>query len=146
MSQHARLLDAMEQDLHQDSDDYFYLRGLMQELRQGLLQCDGDSIRLLNDRIQVLLDNVHERAKRRIKLLKAVGLAFDEDGMQAFIALYPSPRIRDMQALWSQLGEIVRQCHSLNEGNGQLLASQHDILGQLLGPQRSDGLYGPQAY
>lgn len=146
MIQHERLLDAMEQDLRKDSDDYVYLRGLMQELRQGLVQCDSGTIRLLNDRIQALLDTARERAARRVKLLKAVGLAFDEAGMQAFIRLYPTPRDRDMGALWAQLGQIARQCHGLNEGNGQLLACQQEILGQLLDPQSGDGLYGPQAY
>lgn len=146
MNQRERLLDAMEQDLRLDSDDYFYLRGLMQELRQSLMQCDTGTVHLLNERIQALLGNAQERAARRVKLLKAFGLAFDEIGMQAFIALYPAPRIRDMEALWAQLGEVARQCHSLNEVNGQLLASQHEILGQLLEPQRGDGLYGPQAY
>lgn len=146
MSQRERLLEAMEQDLHQDLDDYVYLRGLMQELRHGLMRCDTDGVQLLNERIQLLLGSAQDRARRRVKVLKAVGLAFDEAGMQAFIALYPTARGRDMQALWTQLGQIAQQCQRLNEVNGQLLASQHEILCQLLEPQRGDGFYSPPAY
>lgn len=146
MSQRERLLDAMEQDLRQDLDDYVYLHGLMQELRHGLMRCDTENVHLLNERIQQLLGSAQGRARRRVKVLKAEGLAFDEAGVQAFIALYPPARGRDMQALWAQLRQIAQQCQRLNEVNGQLLASQHDILSQLLEPQRGDGFYAPPSY
>lgn len=146
MTQRARLLQVIEQDIQQDGRDCLGLRDRLQELYRHLLTRDSAQIDRLNLDIQTLLEAVTTRAQRRSKALHAFGLAQDVQGMRTLLSNYPPPRREELQQEWLQLGQLTAQCKRLNERNGKLLAMHNDILSQLLGDTREQAVYSRQGY
>jgi len=141
MTQRARLLQVIEQDIQQDGRDCLALRDRLQELYRHLLARDSARIEALNPEIQALLDAVAIRAQRRSKALRAFRLPLDAAGMRTLLSNYAPARRADLQQEWLQLGQLTAQCKRLNERNGKLLAMHHDILSQLMGNPREQAVY-----
>ncbi|MFV3413912.1 flagellar export chaperone FlgN [Pseudomonas nitroreducens] len=146
MTQRARLLQVIEQDIQQDGRDCLALRDRLQELYRYLLARDSAQIEALNPDIQALLDAVAARAQRRSRVLRAFQLSMDADGMRTLLSNYQPPRREELQQAWLQLGQLTAQCKRLNERNGKLLAMHHDILSQLMGDPREQPVYSRQLY
>ncbi|MCP8462733.1 flagellar protein FlgN [Pseudomonas sp. ZM23] len=146
MTQRARLLQVVDQDIQQDARDCLGLRDRLQELYRHLLARDSAQIDRLNPEIQALLEAVTLRAQRRSKVLRAFGLQQDAEGMRTLLSNYPPPRREELQQEWLQLGQLTAQCKRLNERNGKLLAMHHDILSQLMGDVREQAVYSQQGY
>ncbi|MDU4250297.1 MULTISPECIES: flagellar protein FlgN [Pseudomonas] len=146
MTQRARLLQVIEQDIQQDGRDCLALRDRLQELYRYLLARDSAQIEALNPDIQALLDAVAARAQRRSRVLRAFQLPMDADGMRTLLSNYKPPRREELQQEWLQLGQLTAQCKRLNERNGKLLAMHHDILSQLMGDPREQPVYSRQLY
>lgn len=146
MTQRARLLQVVDQDIQQDARDCLSLRDRLQELYRHLLARDSAQIDRLNPEIQALLEAVTLRAQRRSKVLRAFGLQQDAEGMRTLLSNYPPPRREELQQEWLQLGQLTAQCKRLNERNGKLLAMHHDILSQLMGDVREQVVYSQQGY
>lgn len=146
MTQRARLLQVVDQDIQQDARDCLSLRDRLQELYRHLLARDSAQIDRLNPEIQALLEAVTLRAQRRSKVLRAFGLQQDAEGMRTLLSNYPPPRREELQQEWLQLGQLTAQCKRFNERNGKLLAMHHDILSQLMGDVREQAVYSQQGY
>ncbi|WP_152219165.1 flagellar protein FlgN [Pseudomonas sp. SCB32] len=141
MTQRARLLQVIEQDIQQDGRDCLALRDRLQELYRHLQARDSAQIEALNPEIQTLLDAIATRAQRRSKALRAFSLPLDAEGMRTLLSNYTPARRADLQQEWLQLGQLTAQCKRLNERNGKLLAMHHDILSQLLGNPGEQAVY-----
>ncbi len=139
-------MQVVREDIAQDRGDYERLRDLMQELHQSLLVRDSDRIAQLNAQISELVQRGRLRAERRSKILAAFRLAPGPEGMSRLLAGYPAAQRQQVRHDWDRLGELVSECHELNERNGALLAMQQEILGQLLGDSQSTAhVYQPQS-
>lgn len=146
MSQRAKLLLAIGDDIRQDCSDYARLRALMQDMYERLLERDSEQIEALNLEISALNARAQARSQRRSKILGAFRLSQDADGMQRLLATCQPTERDKLQQAWARLGRLAGECRQLNERNGKLLAMHYDILSQLLSSGIEDPLYGPQAF
>ncbi|MEN0036242.1 MAG: flagellar protein FlgN [Cellvibrio sp.] len=146
MSRREQLLDVIEQDIQQDSEDYLVLRKLMQDLYAQLLLRDCQQIDQLNLQINQLIEQLRTRAQRRNKIITAFGIMAGNQAMQTLFSAFPAPRGDRLQKQWAQLTRLVVECKELNERNGKLLSMHNDILSKLLNVGADSPLYTPQFY
>lgn len=142
MSQRAQLLRVIEHDLAEDVGGYEQLSQLMTQLYGWLMARDSAQIDLANQHISELLDAASLRARRRSKVLQALGLGDDSASMERLFALLAPARIAPLQGAWNTLTARVAQCRQLNERNGKLLAMHSDVLQQLFDRQ-PESIYQP---
>lgn len=147
MSQKAKLLAMVENDIASDLEAFSQMLPLLDQLHERLLAHDGAGIEALNQRLDPWLAAIAERDARRSKILTAFGLAADASGMARLLSAYPAPRRDTLARQWQQLGEIALQCRQRNERNGRLLAMHNEILSQLLtGAGQDAAVYSQQGY
>lgn len=146
MSRREQLLDVIEQDIQQDSEDYLALRKLMQDLYAQLLLRDCQQIDQLNLQINQLIEQLRARAQRRNKIITAFGIMAGHQAMQTLFSAFPAARAEQLQKQWAQLTRLVIECKELNERNGKLLSMHNDILSKLLNVGADSPLYTPQFY
>lgn len=142
MTQKAKLLRVLEQDLQADLAGYQRLAQWMSDLYGWLMARDCPQIEVANQQISVLLDAAALRTSRRSKVMQA----FRHDGgtasMDRLLTLLAPERSAVLQGNWNTLMQQVERCRELNERNGRLMAMHRDILQQLF-YQVPDSIYQP---
>lgn len=142
MTQRTRLLDALVEDVGQDRQDYRQMLALLGQQQAFLLVRDSLSLQALNGQIESLGAVLRQRASRRSRILQAFSLTNAAGGMQQLLDSLDDHYRKPLAALWQELGDLARLCQQQNERNGRLLATQQEILAQLVGGQ-SSSLYEP---
>lgn len=146
MTQRARLLAILAQDVQDDLLDYQQLEALLPELHQALLGRDNPLIAQLNERIESSCAHVRVRAQRRSKALAALGLGAGASAMSSLLLHFSTGPRQQLESGWQALRLAAARCAEYNERNGQLLAMHHEIIAQLLGESTRNQLYAPPSH
>ncbi|MWV17401.1 flagellar protein FlgN [Pseudomonas sp. L-22-4S-12] len=146
MTQRARLLTILAQDVQDDLLDYRQLELLLPELHQALLARDNPLIARLNERIESFCAQVRVRAQRRSKALAALGLGAGAAAMSSLLQHFSAAPRQLLDSGWQALRAAAARCAEHNERNGQLLAMHHEIIEQLLGESTRNQLYAPPSH
>lgn len=146
MTQRARLLAILAQDVQDDLLDYRQLEALLPELHQALLGRDNPLIARLNEHIEASCAQVRVRAQRRSKALAALGLGAGAPAMNNLLLHFSAAPRQQLESAWQALRAAAARCAEHNERNGQLLAMHHEIIEQLLGESTRNQLYAPPSH
>lgn len=146
MTQRARLLAILAQDVQDDLLDYQQLEVLLPELHRALLGRDNPRIAQLNERIESSCTRVRACAQRRSKALAALGLGSGASAMTSLLLHFSAAPRQQLESGWQALRAAAARCAEHNERNGQLLAMHHEIIEQLLGESTRNQLYAPPSH
>lgn len=146
MRTRERLLAALEQDLRRDLKGYQQLLTASEALHGALLKRDAQAVEAVNQQVTALVGQLAVSAQRRSRILQIFSLDVGKQGMKRLIAQCEPVRCQRLGAGWAELERLVAACNLQNERNGKLLATQHDILGQLLSQPGAADIYSPQYY
>lgn len=108
---------------------------LLEQQQRYLAATDVEALARVGQEIEGLLGGLRESAKSRVRILGALGLPADQQGMLKLIRQLPGALSGQMLDSWKALEVALAQCKALNERNGELLASQRTILAELTGKE-----------
>lgn len=109
------------------------LQKLLRHQERLLTRTDTDGLTHLNLVLTPTLDALAGSARERSSLLDGLGFGNGDDAMQLLLTKLPEKMSNDVGALWQALGQRLSQCKSINERNGHLLASQQELLAEVIG-------------
>lgn len=114
----------------EDVRDYQALRTLLQRQFDAALAHQAVCLGELAERITAMADILERRRLQRVDLVNA--LSGKGGSVAAAFALLPVAPRDMLQAGWSTLEELVRECKELNERNCRLMMDQYGILQRVL--------------
>lgn len=119
-------------DIQQDRHDYQVLGEMLQQQYRLLLKHDANELQRLHQQQIPLMQTLANRAKTRQGLLTALGLPANEQGMRQLLDRLPSQLTAQVDPIWTALQQQVESNRQQNDRNGQLLASQMEVLRHLM--------------
>jgi len=131
-------LKELLQGIQADLNALRQLRPLLQEQRTLLCQHGNDGLAPLNERHNMLVEGMQQRADARCRLLKQLGCNPDERGMATLLERLPPELATRARPLWQQLHQQLQDCKTQNDINGRILAGQQEMLREMLFPEKSD--------
>ncbi|GAA4888718.1 flagellar protein FlgN [Ferrimonas pelagia] len=126
------MLQVLVREIRQDVDDYQQLRSLLRHQRELLQRRDHQGLEQHNPRQNALCVKLARRAKRRSEILRTLGVSADQTGMDRLLAALAPQTQKPLKSLWSQLGNLIRDCQTENEVNGKMLAAQKGSIDRLM--------------
>lgn len=144
MSQVRQAMLMLINGLKLDISHYSLFISLLKEQQSLMQQHDSDKLIQLNLRHEKLLNSISTQAERRKKIMLGIGVTADDAGMEQILNLLDRISRERVSALWQRLKILTQLCQDQNDINGQLLASQHELLNKILYPENK-GEYLPQS-
>ncbi len=128
------------------NQDILQLKSLSDVLeREKALLSDSDvkSLTSVTEEKNLLLNQIRERAKSKIRVLVAMGFRPDQGQPSRFIA---AAGLTSVEELWSEADELLNRCQSLNRLNGRVISHLQKRLSKLTeifrGASGQEKLYG----
>lgn len=126
-------LGALLRDIRTDLCACQQLENLLLEQQRLLSRQEGQALTDLGQSILSHIDGIRQRAGDRAGHLQALGLPAGTEGIAILATKLPDsirgPLLRD----WEALEKALSRCKTLNERNGELLASHRAALATLTG-------------
>lgn len=127
-----------------DISHYSLFIALLKEQQSLMQQHDSDKLTQLNLRHEKLLNNILTQAEKRKKIMLSIGVTADDAGMEKVLNSLDRVSRERVSELWQRLKILAQLCQDQNDINGQLLASQHELLNKILYPENKEE-YQPQS-
>ncbi|WP_404363032.1 flagella synthesis protein FlgN [Marinobacter sp.] len=121
-------IDELKQLLDEDIQNLRDLTSTLHAEKEALRASDIKAIEPLTQAKNSLLEQVRERAKRKIHLLVAMGYRPQTGEPSQFIR---SAGIGELTALWQSAEEELKACKELNGRNGRIVGHLQQRLGRL---------------
>ncbi|MBW0146061.1 flagella synthesis protein FlgN [Marinobacter arenosus] len=121
-------IDDLKDLLSQDVDQLRVLAELLKKEKDCLSASDVRALQGLTSEKNQLLEQVRGRARQKIHCLVAMGYKPDSGEPSGFIR---SAGLTELYDLWKQADTQMRECQSLNQHNGRVVAHLQKRLSRL---------------
>lgn len=121
-------IDELKQLLTQDLDSLKQLADLLAAEKTALAASDMAAIEPLTQQKNLLLDQVRDRAKAKIRALVAMGYRPENGEPSRFIR---SAGLTDLTTLWSAAEQALRKCQEQNRVNSRVVGHLQQRLSRL---------------
>jgi flagella synthesis protein FlgN len=131
---HSQVIQTFLRTIAHDIKLYQQLLPLLQNQKSLYFQFDGQA---LNDNIQKqtpILNQLSRSAKERSACLQQLGLSCNENSVNKLMSVLPKRITPQLRQQWNVLRGLIKQCHQLNQSNGQSSAAFHELLNQVKHP------------
>lgn len=139
MSNIDRLKDLLNQDIHQLAQ----LQDVLNQEKLLLSSSDVKALAAVTEEKNRHLSDIRERAKSKIRLLVAMGFRPEQGDPSRFLR---SAGLNEAVVLWQEASERLKQCQTINQSNGRVIAHLQKRLTKLTeifrGATGQDKLYG----
>jgi flagella synthesis protein FlgN len=126
-------LKRLFEGMRADTADYGRLRELLEAQFAAALAHRTEEIVGIVDRILSLTETLNARSRERAALARVLsGGKKSTLSMNAILARLPGPARQKLEASWTGLEALVRECKRLNARNGHLLMTQREIMERVL--------------
>ncbi len=126
-------LKRLFEGMRADAADYGRLRELLDAQFAAALAHRTEEIVGIVERILGLTETLRARSRERAALARALsGGKTPAVSMRAISARLPVPARQKLEASWTRLEALVRECKRLNARNGHLLMTQREIMERVL--------------
>jgi flagella synthesis protein FlgN len=115
-----------------DRNDYRRLRELLEQQFAAALKHDAGALAVLNDEILALVERLDANRRERPELTATVLGTGKKATIEAVIDSLSGLPARALEEWWDELKQLVARCKELNARNGQLMASQFEIMQRVL--------------
>lgn len=126
-------LAALLQDIRSDLDTCQQLEKQLLEQQRLLSRQEGQALTDLGEAILAHIDAIRQRAGYRCGHLEALGLPAGAEGISILASKLPESLRQPLLRDWENLEKALSRCKTLNERNGELLASHRTALATLTG-------------
>ncbi|WP_440875233.1 flagellar export chaperone FlgN [Thalassotalea sp. PLHSN55] len=134
MSQIKQTIQLLVAGIKEDLTHFQRYHQLLIEQQSLMQQHNSEQLMLLNKRHEKYHHALLQQSNKRKKLLLELGLSADDAGMDAVISALSAKPAAQVQQMWHALKNLVAQCQQQNQRNGELLASQQQLLNKMLRP------------
>jgi len=138
-------IDELKELLLQDAQQLAVLADILDKEKACLSASDVRALQTLTTEKNQVLEQVRERAKRKIHALVAMGYKPESGAPSRFIQ---SAGMTELFDLWKRADEQMRQCQALNQHNGRVMGHLQKRLSRLTdifrGATGQQKLYGQQ--
>lgn len=138
-------IDELKSLLSEDVRQLTQLAELLEQEKASLAGSDIKAIEPLTREKNLLLDQIRERARRKIRLLVDMGYRPESGNPSRFIL---SAGLSDLNDLWQTADRQLKACQELNSVNGRVIIHLQKRLGRLTdifrGTAGQQKLYGAQ--
>lgn len=131
MSSQALLRELML-DIQSDRQDYTVLQSLLSEQFDAVLTQNAETLNRVATAIHPILDRLQQRKQRRQQLLRELMPDAGRRSLADYFSSLPEPAASRFAAPWQALCQQATECKQLNERNGILLQSQHELYQRVL--------------
>ncbi|OAT76917.1 hypothetical protein A9B99_06270 [Mangrovibacter phragmitis] len=131
-NQARQYLQQFMYDLSQDYKAWRGLNALLLRQRQAILARNSEELETINQQIFGLYHKLSSTGNTRQKLLSALGISTNHQGVQRLIRHLPPAWQERGRALWQQVETQAREAQTANQYNGTLLNMQYDIVQSIL--------------
>ncbi|MBM3114707.1 flagellar protein FlgN [Jeongeupia naejangsanensis] len=114
-----------------DHRDYQQLETLLQSQFAAALRHDGAALTAIGEQVLTLVEAMDARRQERVTVAGLL-LGRKPVSMGAVIASLSGKPRATLEAWWQRLEALVNECKALNARNGQLMASQFEIMQRVL--------------
>lgn len=121
-------IDELKQLLNDDLTGLRQLAATLTEEKQALADSDIKAIEKLTQDKNLLLGQIRERAKQKIRTLVAMGFKPENGDPSRFIR---SAGIDELTSLWLTAEQELRTCHTLNSVNSRIVGHLQRRLNRL---------------
>ncbi|MEQ5833573.1 flagellar protein FlgN [Marinobacter mangrovi] len=121
-------IDDLKALLHKDIQQLEQLGGLLASEKQLLKTSDMAGLEALTREKNHLLNEVRERAKRKIHALVAMGFNPRHGQPSTFIR---AAGVEELTQLWNEAENRLKACQRLNQVNGRIIGNLQQRLGRL---------------
>ena len=132
------IVRALIEGINRDINGYSKLTKMLEQQRSLMLERNNDELSEHNKQQQALCELLKKNAVYRSQLLSNLGLPANNIGMERLIQALPAPGKDKALQLWQKLVKQIEHSQSLNDANGELLASQMQVINKLLNTKESD--------
>ncbi|NMT64828.1 flagella synthesis protein FlgN [Marinobacter orientalis] len=138
-------IDELKDLLAEDIRKLDTLADVLNQEKSCLSSSDVSKLETLTGEKNRLLEQVRESAKRKIRLMVAMGFRPDSGEPSRFIR---SAGLPDLVALWEDADRRLRACQAINQSNGRVISHLQKRLSRLTdifrGVSGHQKLYGAQ--
>jgi flagella synthesis protein FlgN len=138
-------IDELKELLAGDIRQLDMLADILNQEKACLAKADVRKLESLTSEKNTLLEQIRESAKRKIRLLVAMGFRPDSGEPSRFIR---SAGLPDLLALWEEADNRLRNCQEVNQTNGRVISHMQKRLSRLTdifrGVSGHQKLYGAQ--
>lgn len=138
-------IDELKDLLSEDIRQLDTLADVLRQEKTCLSSSDIRKLETLTGEKNALLEQIRERAKRKIRVLVAMGFRPDSGAPSRFIA---SAGLPDLYALWEDADRRLKDCQQMNQVNGRVISHLQKRLSRLTdifrGVSGHQKLYGAQ--
>lgn len=129
---HQALLRELMLDIQSDRNDYTALQALLEQQFSAVLAQNAETLAVVAEGMHPLLDRLQQRKQRRQQLVQLLMPEVALRSLSDFFASLPEPVGSRCVLPWQALCEQAAHCKQLNERNGMLLQSQHELYQRVL--------------
>lgn len=129
---HQALLRELMLDIQSDRSDYSALQALLEQQFAAVLAQNAEALTVVAADMHPVLDRLQLRKQRRQQLLQLLRPDAALRSLSDFFAGLPEPVGSRCALPWQALCEQAAHCKQLNERNGMLLQSQHELYQRVL--------------
>lgn len=138
-------IDELKSLLKQDIQQLEQLGGLLASEKNHLKSSDVDGLQTITQEKNRILNDIRERAKRKIHALVNMGFNPRQGQPSTFIQ---SAGLTDLTQLWTDAENRLKACQRMNQVNGRIIGNLQQRLGRLTeifrGCSEQAKLYGSQ--
>lgn len=129
-----QLIQSLVKGIQLDIKGYTLFNELLDKQKTMLQRHDTPGLQALNQKHDKLLLQLQHQAAERQLLLGKLNLTADAQGMERVFASLESQTGAKVQALWKRLEKLATACKHQNDINGRILASQKELIDNLINP------------
>ncbi len=138
MSNIKQAIQLLVAGIKEDTGNFKRYHQLLIEQQKLMQQHDSQQLMQLNIRHEKYHQALLAQANKRKQILVNLGLPGDDQGMETVISALSAKPAAQVRQMWQQLKTLVAQCQQQNNINGELLASQQQLLDKMIRPNTQD--------
>lgn len=136
-------VDELKNLLSEDVRELDALAEVLTREKEILGSADASALQEITEQKNIILENIRDRAKQKIRLLVQMGYKPDGGAPSRFIR---SSGLKELYELWMAADNKLRFCQSVNENNSRIVGHLQKRLGRLTdifrGASAQQKLYG----